>query len=74
MYNKINELEITKWVARILITHNFIFSIIVKTSVSEYFMEGFPLIIISIWLTWFNKYIYSILLMLVCLYTFYMHW
>jgi hypothetical protein len=70
---KINELKTTKWIARILITHNFIFSIIIKTSLSEYFMEGFPLIIISIWLTWFNKNISAVIFMLICFYTFYMH-
>jgi len=74
MYKKINDSQITKWLARVLITHNFIFAVIVRTSISEYFFEGFPLIIISIWLSWFKKYIYSIILMFICLYTFYMHW
>ena len=73
MYKKINDSNITKWLTRILITHNFIFSIIVKTN-NEYFIEGFVLLLLAIWLTWFNKYFISILLMLICLYTLYMYW
>jgi hypothetical protein len=69
-----NRAEIIKWIARILITHNFIFAIIVRTNISEYYIEGFPLILLAIWLTWYNKYFLSILLMLICFITFYIHW
>lgn len=69
-----NRIEIIKWIARILITHNFIFAIIIRTNISEYYFEGFPLILLAIWLTWYNKYLLSILLMLLCLITFYINW
>ncbi|KGO89774.1 hypothetical protein Q764_06200 [Flavobacterium suncheonense GH29-5 = DSM 17707] len=74
LYKTLNNSNITKWFARVLITFNFIFAVVVKTSVSEYYVEGFPLIIIAIWLTWFNNYVISVLIMLLCISTFYMHW
>ena len=46
-----NTTEIIKWIARILITHNYIFAIIIRSKVSVYYFEGFPLILLAIWLT-----------------------
>jgi hypothetical protein len=73
MYKGINDLNNTKWIARLFITFNFIFSMVVKSR-SEYFIEGFLLVLFAIWLTWFNKHLLAILFMIICLYTFYLHW
>ncbi len=73
MYQKINDSIIAKWVVRLLITFNFIFSVVVRNSISEYYFEGFVLVLIAIWLSWFNKYFIALLFMLLSIFTFYLN-
>ncbi len=73
MYQKINNSNMTKWVVRLLITFNFIFSVVVRNSISEYYFEGFVLVLIAIWLSWFHKYFIALLFMLLCIFTFYLN-
>lgn len=72
MYQKINDSNITKWVVRLLITSNFILSVIYRIN-HQYFFEGFVLVLIAIWLSWFHKYFIALLFMLLCIFTFYLN-
>lgn len=74
MYKKLNDSNIIKWLVRLLITTNFISSVIVRNKISEYFIEGFVLVLFAIWFTWLNKNFIAFILMLICIYTFYIHW
>lgn len=70
MYQKINNSNMTKWVVRLLTSFNFIYSVVVRNSISEYFFEGFVLVLIAIWLSWFHKYFIALLFMLLYIFTF----
>ncbi len=73
MYKKLNASPYVKWLAMIVITFNFLFSTIVRSR-SEYFIEGFVLVLLSVWLTWFRCYLISLVPMLLCWYLFFASW
>ena len=66
-YNKLDTNSILLWITRFLLTHNFLVSIFIRNEYSNS-VEVSILVMISIWLMWFNKNIVAFVLMMFGLY------
>lgn len=67
--NRLNNKNWLIWVTRFLLTHNLLISILIRSQSSNSLEVGI-LVIFSIWLIWYQKFFFAMILMLI---GFYLH-